>query len=75
MMTTEAVKSALKPLSGKQIERLAVVSGVPAPTIYKIRSGETPDPRGSTLKSLSDAFDGDAADLLRADQPAERQAA
>lgn len=64
MMTTEAVKTALKPLSGKQIERLAALSDVPAPTIYKIRSGETPDPRGSTLEALSKAFGGDAADLL-----------
>lgn len=53
MMTVSAVKTALVGLSGAQIEALAAKSKVPAPTIYKIRSGETADPRGSTLEALS----------------------
>lgn len=64
MMTTSAVKTALQPLSGKEIDRLATASGVPVPTIYKIKSGETPDPRGSTIESLSDAFEAACAGLL-----------
>lgn len=64
MMTKSAVKTALQPLSGKEIDRLSTLACVPVPTIYKIKSGETPDPRGSTLESLSDAFEGPAADLL-----------
>lgn len=53
MMTVSAVKTALSGLSGAQIDALADAAKVPAPTIYKIRSGETADPRGSTLEALS----------------------
>jgi len=53
MMTVSAVKTALSGLRKTQIDALSDAAKVPVPTIYKIRSGETVDPRASTLYALS----------------------
>lgn len=77
MMTVSAVKIALVGLSGAQIEALAAKSKVPAPTIYKIRSGETADPRGSTLEALSAVLQAGpaAADAAASDAAPMKEAA
>lgn len=49
----EDVQAALKPLTLKQIDRLAELSGVPAPTIYKIRNGDTKNPGVETLRKFA----------------------
>ena len=49
----DEVQAALKPLSLKQIDRLADLSGVPAPTIYKIRNGDTRNPGVETLRKFA----------------------
>lgn len=45
----DAVREAMRPLTLKQIDVLAGLSGVPAPTIYKIKRGETPNPGIDTV--------------------------
>jgi predicted transcriptional regulator len=44
------VKAALSPLSLRQIQRLAALSGVPAATIYKVKRGETENPGIETVR-------------------------
>lgn len=53
MMTAKAVRAALNALNGQQIEALAKYSEVPVPTIYKVRNGDSADPRSSTIEKLS----------------------
>lgn len=48
--TVEQVRTDLKPLSLKQLERLAGLSGVPLHTIYKIKRGETANPGIETVR-------------------------
>lgn len=43
------VREAMRHLTLKQIATLAGLSGVPAPTIYKIKRGETPNPGMDTV--------------------------
>lgn len=45
----DKVREAMQPLTLKQIDVLAGLSGVPAPTIYKIKRGETPNPGIDTV--------------------------
>lgn len=47
--SVQQVRDALRPLSLKQLEVLAELSGVPATTIYKIKRGETPNPGIETV--------------------------
>jgi predicted transcriptional regulator len=44
------VKAALAPLTLKQIQHLATLSGVPAATIYKVKRGETGNPGIETVR-------------------------
>ena len=53
MLTRSSLKIRLLALSGSEISALAEASGVSEPGIYKIRSGETADPRGGTIEALS----------------------
>lgn len=46
------VQDALRRLSLKQIDRLADLSGVPAPTIVKIRYGDTANPGIETIRKF-----------------------
>lgn len=48
-LSSDAIRLALAPLSLRQIERLSELSGVPAPTIYKIKRGETSNPGIDTV--------------------------
>jgi len=46
------VRDALAALTMKQLERLAVLSGVPMTTIYKIRLGDTENPGIETVRKF-----------------------
>ncbi|MGL4651263.1 MAG: helix-turn-helix domain-containing protein [Caldilineaceae bacterium] len=46
------VRAALAPLSLKQLEKLAELSGVPFTTIYKIKRGETDNPGIETVRKF-----------------------
>jgi hypothetical protein len=48
----DEVRAALAPLTMKQIDRLAELSMVPAPTIYKIKLGTTENPGLETLRKF-----------------------
>lgn len=50
--SAEAVRAALAPLSLKQLEKLAELSGVPFTTIYKVKRGETKNPGIETLRQF-----------------------
>jgi len=52
MPSAEEVRAALAPLTLKQIDRLAELSGVPPTTIYKIKRGETENPGVETLRKF-----------------------
>lgn len=47
--SAEQVRAALAPLNLRQLDELAALSGVPAPTIYKIRIGQTENPGIETV--------------------------
>lgn len=47
--SAEQVRAALAPLTLRQLDALAALSGVPAPTIYKIRIGQTENPGIDTV--------------------------
>ena len=49
LMTPEEVRAALAPLSYAQIGDLSDASGVPLTTLWKIKIGETTDPRIGTV--------------------------
>jgi len=49
LVSSTAVRDALAPLTMRQLERLSVLSGVPATTIYKIQRGETKNPGIDTV--------------------------
>lgn len=69
--SSEQVRAALAPLTLKQIDRLAELSGVPATTIYKIKRGETGNPGVETLRR----FMPHVSAALAGDSPAEAQQA
>lgn len=48
----DEVRAALAPYSVAGVSALSLQSGVPAPTIAKIKWGETRDPRVSTVRLL-----------------------
>ena len=50
--SAEAVRKWLEPLGHAQLQRLATLSSVPFTTLWKIRSGETRDPRIETVRQL-----------------------
>lgn len=60
LSSAEDVRGALSPLTLRQIERLSVLSGIPATTIYKIKRGETKNPGIETVRQfmphISDAL-------------------
>jgi len=49
ILTAEDVRTALAPMTLRQIDRLAQLSGVPAPTIYKIKLNVTANPGIETV--------------------------
>lgn len=49
ILSAEAVRAALAPLTLRQLERLAELSGVPVSTIYKIKRNETENPGIDTV--------------------------
>jgi transcriptional regulator with XRE-family HTH domain len=51
--SSETVRAALAPLTLKQLDTLAELSGVPATTIYKIKRGETENPGIETLRKFA----------------------
>ena len=48
----ERVQEVLAPLTAKQLDRLASMSGVPVTTIYKIKRGETTNPGIETVRKF-----------------------
>ena len=46
------VRGWLEPLDNSQLQRLATLSGVPFTTLWKVRSGETGNPRLETVRQL-----------------------
>ena len=46
------VRAWLLPLDSKQLQRLADLSGVPFGTLWKVRSGDTKDPRIETVRQI-----------------------
>lgn len=50
--SAEQVRVALRPLTLRQLDHLARLSGVPATTIYKIKRGETRNPGIETLREF-----------------------
>jgi predicted transcriptional regulator len=52
LLSAEQVQAALAPLTLKQMDRLAELSGVPATTIYKIKRGETANPGIETVRKF-----------------------
>lgn len=62
--SAEDVRAALAPLSLKQLDRLAALSGVAATTIYKVKRGETENPGIETvrrfMRHLAQVRDADA---------------
>lgn len=58
--SAEQVRAKLAPLNLKQLDRLAVLSGVPATTIYKIKRGETENPGVETLRKFMSFVDAAA---------------
>lgn len=57
------VRAWLLPLAKGQLQRLSDLSGVPFGTLWKIRSGDTEDPRIETVRKI-------AAHLSEATKPA-----
>ena len=55
-MTAEEIRKRLAPLSWAELKELADDAGLPFHTIRKIASGETTDPRSSTVEALSEYF-------------------
>lgn len=47
------VRAWLLPLEKQQLQRLSGLSGVPFGTLWKIRSGDTEDPRIETVRKIS----------------------
>ena len=47
------VRAWLLPLGKTQLQRLAELSGVPFGTLWKIRSGDTKDPRIETVRQIA----------------------
>ena len=50
--SAETVRGMLAALSIKQVAALAELSGVPAPTIYKIKNGDTTNPGIETVRKF-----------------------
>lgn len=50
--SAEHVRQALKGLTYSQTVALARMSGVPFTTLWKVRSGETPNPRLETVRQF-----------------------
>ena len=50
--STSKVRSQLEKLGHAKLQRLAVISGVPFTTLWKIRSGETTNPGLETVRKF-----------------------
>jgi hypothetical protein len=50
--SAEQVRQALEPLTMAQLDRLAELSGVPAPTLTKIKYGQTEKPGLDTVRAF-----------------------
>jgi predicted transcriptional regulator len=46
------VRAKLEPLTNAQLQKLADLSGVPFTTLWKVRAGETKDPRIDTVREF-----------------------
>lgn len=47
------VRAWLLPLTNRQLQKLSELSGVPFTTLWKIRSGETENPRIESVRSIA----------------------
>lgn len=68
--SAEDVRTALEPLTLKQIDRLAALSGVSAPTLVKIKYGQTEKPGLDTVRAFFDHIAAASGESAPADQPA-----
>ena len=59
--SAEQVRHRLLALNLKQLDRLSELSGVPVPTIYKIRREETKNPGIDTVRKILPHIDAAAA--------------
>ncbi len=46
------MRERLRPMTGRQLDALARMSGVPVTTLIKIRNGQTRDPRIDTVREF-----------------------
>jgi predicted transcriptional regulator len=68
LISAEQVRAKLANLTMKQIDHLAGLSGVPAPTIYKIKLGNTENPGVDTVRKFMPHVE--AAEAYRAPRAA-----
>lgn len=61
-MNTAEVIIAVRSCSEAQLRAIEAATGVPLPTLAKIRYGETKDPRGSTVDKLREHFEARAVE-------------
>jgi predicted transcriptional regulator len=71
--SAEAVRGMLAGLSIKQVAALSELSGVPAPTIYKIKNGDTTNPGIETVRKFIGHI-SKAAPPVASDTPAVHRA-
>lgn len=57
MLTTSDIIERVRACSESQLRAVHEATGVPLPTLAKIRYGVTTDPRGSTLDALRGHFE------------------
>jgi len=55
-MDTKQVVSAIRACTEAQLRDIERATGIPLPTLAKIRYGQTDDPRGSTVDKLRAYF-------------------
>lgn len=60
-MNTKQVVSAIRACTEAQLRDIEKATGIPLPTLAKIRYGQTDDPRGSTVDKLRAYFTSQVA--------------
>ena len=68
-MNTPEVIAAVRACSESQLREITESTGVPLPTLAKIRYGTTDDPRGSTVDKLREHFEAVARSKTKKAKP------
>ena len=66
--SADTIRATLEALSLRQVDHLSELSGVPVPTLHKIRYGQTPNPRIETVGKFM-PFVRAAAEFMPASSP------